>query len=330
MKKNDLLISVLVPVYNARVYLKECIDSVLNQTYKNIEVILVNDGSTDGSKEICDAYAVTDKRVRAIHKENSGVVDTRKVGVTCSTGAYCICIDADDYISSDYIETIVNIIVEYEPDMICCGYVRTNGINNITVPLDYVEGYYNREKIETDIIPYILASADGKSFPQALWAKAIKTDICREMLSVVEHDLKYSEDLCSVVIGLHRCESLYILNKCFYFYRNNPNSVVNKKNGKPWNTIHLIDKTLLKVIDISTLDYKNQIYRRLCMEIFFLIQSHLRSEERYRTVAKEVRQYLQLQYIQDIICKCHFTNSVKWTIVKYLLRYKKHMIKFTI
>lgn len=93
-------ISVIVPIYNGETYLSECIESILKQTYENIELILVNDGSKDNSKNIIDKYALLDNRIKAIHKENSGVSDSRNVGLKNTTGDYICFVDQDDYIDN--------------------------------------------------------------------------------------------------------------------------------------------------------------------------------------------------------------------------------------
>lgn len=111
------LISVIVPVYNVEKYINRCIDSVLKQTYKNIEIILVDDGSTDDSGKICDEYAKKDKRIVVIHKENGGLSDARNAGIDIATGLYISFIDSDDYVENNYIEILYNSIIKNKTDM---------------------------------------------------------------------------------------------------------------------------------------------------------------------------------------------------------------------
>ena len=322
-KKNIApLISVLIPVYNSKKYLMECIVSVLNQTYHNIEVILVDDGSTDGSGAICDAYAEQDKRIQVIHKENSGVVDARKTGVQSATGMYCAFVDSDDWLNNEYIEKMVKIIVESEPDMICCGFIKTNGISVIEMPLAFRAGHYTESQKNTEIMPYCLAGKNGKTFPINLWAKAYKTELCRKMVSVPESEMTYSEDLCCIVYGLYNSQTLYIIDECLYFYRINPDSVCCSKKGKPWNIPQLVEKSLLNSIDINVCDYRNQLDRRLFMEIYNVVEFQLKREEPYKIIAKDIRAYLSEPYIRNIVCRCRFSNSKKWTIKKYVLKLK--------
>lgn len=119
--KNDL-ISVIVPVYNTELYLSRCIDSIIDQTYKNLEIILVDDGSTDHSGEICDSYAEKDKRIQVIHKENGGTASARNRGLEIARGEYVGFVDSDDYVAEDMYQTLVE-YMQPDIDIICCGRV---------------------------------------------------------------------------------------------------------------------------------------------------------------------------------------------------------------
>ena len=115
-------ISVVVPVYNVEKYLEKCIDSIINQTYRNLEIILVDDGSSDKSPQICDLYAQKDERVKVIHKTNGGLSSARNVGIDCATGEYICFFDSDDFVEIDMIETLSKAIMETDYDLCICGY----------------------------------------------------------------------------------------------------------------------------------------------------------------------------------------------------------------
>lgn len=116
------LISVIIPVFNVERYLKRCLDSVINQTYKKLEIILVNDGSTDKSGEICDSYASIDKRVKVIHKKNGGLSDARNVGLLEATGDFVSFIDSDDFIHKDMYKIMYSLMTEKKGDIVEVGY----------------------------------------------------------------------------------------------------------------------------------------------------------------------------------------------------------------
>ena len=114
------LISIIVPVYNVQEYLPKCLDSIINQTYKNLEIILVDDGSTDNSGKLCDEYAERDKRIKIIHQKNSGQANARNKGIKESKGKYIAFVDSDDWIDEDFIETLEKYISN--DNIVCCGY----------------------------------------------------------------------------------------------------------------------------------------------------------------------------------------------------------------
>lgn len=127
--QNGGLVSIIVPVYNVEMYLKKCIDSLLNQEYRNIEVVLVDDGSTDDSPSICDNYRGIDSRVKVIHKKNGGLSDARNVGIEYATGDYYTFVDSDDSIDKDYVWYLYELLTRYNADMSICefDYVDENG-----------------------------------------------------------------------------------------------------------------------------------------------------------------------------------------------------------
>lgn len=121
---DEALISIVIPVYNVRQYIDRCIQSVLAQNYKNLEILLIDDGSTDGSGLACDIYAESDSRIRVIHKENGGLSDARNVGIQTARGDYIAFIDADDYVHKAFIDTMIKYQRQNQADIVICRYVK--------------------------------------------------------------------------------------------------------------------------------------------------------------------------------------------------------------
>ena len=121
---NDELISVIIPVYNVELYLESCIQSICKQSYKNLEIILSDDGSTDHSGKICDKYASLDPRIKVIHKENGGLSDARNAGIEVASGQYFMFVDSDDTISKNTIEKMYFLAIEYQCEIVVCNMVR--------------------------------------------------------------------------------------------------------------------------------------------------------------------------------------------------------------
>ncbi len=137
---NKSLISIIIPVYNVEKYLDRCISSVLDQTYQNLQIILVDDGSTDNCSELCEKYKILDARVRVIHKSNSGAADARNMGLQIADGEYIGFVDADDYIAKDMYECLYETLKKSECDIACCGRVNRFEDNVKLKPqVDYVK-----------------------------------------------------------------------------------------------------------------------------------------------------------------------------------------------
>ena len=143
-----MLISVIVPVYNIEQYLSFCLKSITNQTYKNIEIILVDDGSTDDSPKMCDDYAKRDSRISVIHQKQQGLVAARKVGVKAANGEYCIFVDSDDWISENLLESVLSLSQNGLVDIVNYAVVSVDGPNNIKWHYTIPNGIYEKQQIE--------------------------------------------------------------------------------------------------------------------------------------------------------------------------------------
>lgn len=142
------MLSVIIPVYNAELYLRKCLDSVLGQTYRNLEIILVDDDSTDRSLRLCEQYAKTDERIKVIHKEHGGLVQARKTGTASASGMYLTYVDADDWIDPDAYEKVFKSLDGQDTDMILYGLIEEYEDVSIEKRNNLPEGYYCREEIK--------------------------------------------------------------------------------------------------------------------------------------------------------------------------------------
>ena len=151
--EQPIVISIGGSIYNEWEYLDKCIDSIVNQTYKNIEIILVDDGSTDCCGEKCDNYAEEDSRIIVIHKPNGGLVSARKAGTKEATGDYIINVDGDDWIEKERIQNLVKGIEQYHADIIYMdGYVREYPDNQVMVKGNLRRGFYTKQQVQEEIL----------------------------------------------------------------------------------------------------------------------------------------------------------------------------------
>lgn len=223
-------VSVIVPVYNAEKYLRECVDSILGQTLADLELILVDDGSTDSSPAICDRYAEQDARVQVIHKPNGRAASARNAGLRAASGEYVAFVDSDDWISPEMYKKML----ETGADVTLCDYARFQGEKEFafTQP-NAAAGFYNKAQIREKIYPHLVM--DGIEYPITIsnCVMLIKRDIiARNQLSYRE-DILISEDAPFGSEVLYCADSFaYLKNERFYHYRMTEGSA--SKMYKPW------------------------------------------------------------------------------------------------
>lgn len=210
--------SILVPVYNALPHLNDALASILNQSLADYEVVLVDDGSTDGSTEVCDAFAAACDNVAVVHQENSGLLLARRVALGRASGDYIVTLDADDVLRSDALERLACVIDRYAPDIIGFSFARTP--DYAVAPerrLPLAEGLYDGG----DYSQFERVVCQG--FLISVWSKCCK----REVVDInadysAHHGLTYAEDLLQLMPLASAAHSFYYLDAPLYFYRPNP------------------------------------------------------------------------------------------------------------
>lgn len=219
----DDKITVIVPVYNVENYLRKCLDSIITQTYKNIEIIVVNDGSTDASGQICQEYAQKDNRIIYIEKENGGLSDARNVGLDKMTGSYVTFIDSDDWIEQDYIETLYKKIVEYQADIAVGNYYSYNEDEETYYFHIYGDSYYEKIYDNISIFENLYESQEMKSFALiSAWGKLYKAklfDYLRFEKGKLGEDGYFNQKMYLSV------NKVVYLNKGLYAYRQRSGSI---------------------------------------------------------------------------------------------------------
>ena len=232
-KTNENLISVIIPVYNGEKYLSECLDSVLNQTYQNLEVIVVNDGSSDNTQSIIDSYADKDTRIRNYKFEKQqGVAAARNFGIKSAKGKYISFIDSDDYYNLDCIETLYSQMND-DCDILCCGYNLIS--DGKTEPHQLAkEEYRNAEESYL----FYLESNKADYTMQVIWAKLFRRE---SIIDKKFESLKYGEDTLFIVGMIASNARIKLIDYVGYNYREHPDSVVIKSQRK---TIEYYDNML--------------------------------------------------------------------------------------
>lgn len=212
------LVSVIIPVYNGEKYLNECIKSICKQTYKNIEVIIIDDGSTDDTHNICDSWASKDSRIIVIHKNNEGVSSARNEGIAKSTGKYIYFCDSDDLVNKDCIKVLHNAMADFYADLALCTYGNISDYERETVE------QYAAKTVDSDNILSLMMI--DKQYAGYLWNKMFR----RDMINDIRFDtkLKYCEDLVFCLKYLEKVSNGVMVPEPLYYYRDNPSGAMNQ------------------------------------------------------------------------------------------------------
>lgn len=227
---NMPLVSIIIPVYNVEKYLRQCIDSVLNQTYRNIEVILVDDGSKDNSLEICNEYTKKDNRIIVISKQHNGVSDTRNVGIDISSGEYISFVDSDDMIKSEMIEILLREMLESKVEMVNCSFEYDYSGHRVPKKSRLPTGIYDVSSLRNSLI-------DDGTMSGILFGSACgvlyKRSIINDYNIRFDITVKYNEDGLFNINYLQFCNSIKVLgddSDHLYIYRYNEKSASNVVN----------------------------------------------------------------------------------------------------
>jgi glycosyltransferase involved in cell wall biosynthesis len=247
-----ILYSILIPVYNVESYLKECLDSVLNQTYKNFEVILIDDGSTDSSGKICDEYKLLDNRIKVFHQTNKGPLATRCEALRRASGDYCLFLDSDDFWDKDLLETINEATMTSQCDMVIYRYKRVSE-SGIFIS-NSVSLFKDKSVINKDVLyKYIINSSNLNS----LWTKAVKRTIID-----IDNDysnyssIKHSEDLLQSLVLFYRAETIVYVDKPLYNYRIRKGSITQQVSKNFISDTSIVRGVLLEYL--KKLGYDNE------------------------------------------------------------------------
>ena len=213
---NDL-ISIIIPVYKVEEYLEKCIESVLKQTYTNLQIILVDDGSPDNCGKICDEYAKKDPRIEVIHKVNGGLSDARNVGIAKAKGKYIGFVDSDDYIKEDMYEILINLIKEYDADVSICN------LYDVIDGKEYIRNNENgiQEYSRLEILKEVLLDKNIQSYA---WNKLYK----KELFDEIKYPIgKKYEDIGTTFYVFEKCNKIVVTSKPEYYYLKRSDSLVN-------------------------------------------------------------------------------------------------------
>ncbi|MBQ4111031.1 MAG: glycosyltransferase family 2 protein [Clostridia bacterium] len=323
-----MFFSIIVPVYKVEKYLPVCIESVLNQTFSDFELILVDDGSPDNCPEICDSYKEKDNRIKVIHKKNGGLASARRAGIKEAEGDYVFNLDSDDLIEIDTLECAYNIIKETSCEIVSFSYRWVKGGNTVSVTDDGLkEGLYTEKDIEKYIYPRLLMDKDMNHVSYYLSGKAVKRDFLLPYQLGVSEKISLGEDFCCVLPCYLNAKSVYISKKAAYLYTVREDSLSKEFNAKQINLIEDVINEISKNDTAKVTDFNEQLCRYSCFMCFTVLASA--AEGSYFKSIKAIKEnILKSSHSEKIRCARFSNISFKSKITVFLMKKKCYGMAF--
>ena len=314
--------SIIVPIYKVGQYLEECLQSLIVQETVNYEIILVDDGSPDNCPAICDEFASKNNITRVIHKKNGGLVSARKAGALLAKGEYICCVDGDDFISSEYLKTITEIVDNYNPDVICFDYYKYSSETSIKANsyANLVSGLYDKNMISKAIFPSLIADVNGGYFLPTVWSKVYKRQLYFTNQMSVDDKITMGEDGACTIPIMYQANTIYLCDEPLYYYRLNNESMTKGHKRYDWENQLLIAKQLYNAIDCKKFDFQDQMYRRIARGFFNTAKSQFNQKSKYKVVKRDIIEHMKAPLFEGAINNCHFNSSMKTRLIEICLK----------
>ena len=258
------LVSIIVPIYNAENYLEECVDSILKQVYPNYEIILVDDGSTDQSKEIIESYKRNFGHIKAINQKNGGPNSARIKGLSIATGEYVMFVDADDFVDELICERLVQVMEVQEVDAVISKPVKVFAGERIGRVGNWKEGKYRGAYLAENIISQNIFEVTQISM--GLYASLYKTNLINGILPQIDSRITYAEDYPSLLLILLESKYVYYLEDALYFYRQSNDSITHKHAKSHLESQKYMHNFL--ILELKKRQVSSKVYKQLEWMVF--------------------------------------------------------------
>ena len=327
-----LKISIVVPVYRTEAYLEQCVRSLLEQTYTNLEIILVDDGSPDRSGSMCDRFAAQDSRVRVIHKENGGLSSSRAAGIAAATGDYLTIVDSDDWIDTETFSQCIACILRDDADIVMYGYIKEYA--DAGIPVHLFDGDFSYDSVRSEelvhrrlvgLVGEELAHPERIDQLASTCMKLYRIDAARRGRIVSERETGTNEDSIFNLYALENCRISY-LDRCFYHYRKtNEQSITTKHKpdlAEKWDTMY---RYFREYVDQSGMadTYEEAYYNRIACGMIGLGLNEIVADSSIFQKARRLREIIRkpeyrraFQRLELVYC------PLKWKVFFLLCRWK--------
>ncbi|MCM1123765.1 MAG: glycosyltransferase [Eubacterium sp.] len=297
MQKPKYKISVIVPVYNKKDYLAQCIDSILSQRYGNLELLLIDDGSTDGSGEVCDKYEAKDQRVRVFHQENGGPTAAVVTGLHEAVGEYYMFVDSDDYVSKDMLEKMAQCLIGCKGEIVCCNHVLEKQKETVPVIQPLPPGVYEKEKLDEEIKKKLLGR-ENRIIPMSRCMKLCEKSVFEGNEKYYDTTLRMGDDFNLIYPALLASRRIVIMEEAlFYHYRYVEDSIVHAYDPNNADSVAGWYQALLQIVrDKAVPDGEAKLDREYCYMMMYVMKNELRNP------SKDYVQKIQGIFTEKEVC----------------------------
>lgn len=300
-----MLITVVIPAYNCESTIRRCVESILNQSYSKLEIILINDGSTDNTEEICEEIASTDDRIIFFSNKNMGVSLTRNMGISFARGEYITFVDGDDYIEKDMYSKMLESIKKHNSDICVCGYNTVTDKSSQLHSLPFDTEYLDREEIEKTYVPLLIGNSSNKSIIGSCWCCLYASRIIKKIPFLRE--IKLQEDtLFNIESFLDKeTRKVSFVNEGFYNYYFVSNSATNKYREDAYIQISLIEEKLasfVKQLSEQGIDCTENFRNTVFKWILYLLKNYSANDCPLKI--REVKKILTELFEKDSFKSC--------------------------
>lgn len=313
-----MFFSVIVPIYNVESYLEKCIESVLRQSFADFELILVDDGSTDGCPQLCDSYK--DSRIKVIHKNNGGLVSARQAGIKIASGEYIVNLDGDDSLLTDMLEKAYKIIAETDADIVSFSHLISSGQQLTQGKCEPIAaGLYHKKEIESTIYPRLLLDKSMKHMLYFLCGKAIRRSLITEPQLNVDKNISLGEDLCCMIPCYLSAEKVFISNENAFLYTTRNDSISKAVYPTQLKKVDDIVDVLHSLNSGAVKDFSEQMSRYYAFMCFAIIAAA--AEHKCFSDLKEIKSNLITSSHRTELKKAKFGDiSAKSRISIWLIK----------
>lgn len=316
-------ISIVVPVYNAEKYLCECVTSIQNQTLNEIQIVLVDDGSTDSSGEMCDTFQQTDRRIKVIHKSNGGLMAAWKTGVLHSEGSYIGFVDADDWIDRDMFAKLLDAAVHDNSDMVVCGLIKEYQDGRLPEKgqIRLEKKSYSKNDIASEIYPIFFSGKDytDRGLSPNRITKLFKREILFRNLDACSDEVSIGEDLLTTFNVLKDVNRLTVLKDYHpYHYRIHDASMIHCYSSSAYGKIETLRMSLLEANENYEFDFSAQIHTDMVKLLLKQLEDEILFSGRRNQELK--------QRMKELYSSAAFKEAIKYGEIKKLpIKYRGYL-----